>query len=73
MNIFDYHPLTFHIKGAEDEGEFNKFVEAYSKRNEEMVTIEKQIEAFEKSGQKHKLKRIKNIWIIKPGEITNRG
>jgi tubulin polyglutamylase TTLL1 len=55
-NIFEYIPMTFHIKNGEFDEEFIKFVEEFQK-----------IEA-------DKLKnRLQNLWIIKPGENSNRG
>jgi hypothetical protein len=51
QDVFDYLPLTFHIKkGALDE-ELRRFEEMYK--------------AYSETGQE--------IWIVKPGENTNRG
>ncbi|OMJ78863.1 hypothetical protein SteCoe_21216 [Stentor coeruleus] len=55
-NIFDCHPITYHITNGEDDPEFIKFIEAYNKQ--------------EKSKKK---KKSRNVWIIKPGENSNRG
>ena len=58
-NVFDYLPLTYHIKNGLADPEFQKFVQVYeAKENEESPE-----ENF----------KTKNIWIVKPGEDTNRG
>lgn len=69
-NPFKYIPLTFHIqKGTEDE-EFKKFLEYFNKRVEDI----KEQEKLRKDPLiKKKIKKLRNIWIIKPGEITNCG
>ena len=72
-NVFNYLPLTFHIqKGLQDE-EYSKFLDFYNKYNEEITEIEKQFLEEEDQEKKNAIKRKKNIWIIKPGELTNRG
>lgn len=56
--VFDYLPLTFHIKqGLEDQSYF-KFLKYYYSRAKEI---------------KANNSKCKNIWIIKPGENSNRG
>lgn len=55
-NVFDCHPITFHIVNGEEDPEFSKFFEAFNK--------------YEKAKKK---KKSKNLWIIKPGENSNRG
>jgi Tubulin-tyrosine ligase family len=55
-NVFDYHPITFHVTSGDKDPEFMNFVEAYNK--------------IDKSRKK---KKQKNLWIIKPGENSNRG
>lgn len=62
QNVFDNLPLTFHIKSP-DSAEIKQFLDAYQSRQALMQRIENDSEP----------KKIKNIWIIKPGEITNRG
>ena len=57
QDVFSILPVTFHIKEGEKDAEFNKFVEFYNKRGEEI------------NGDSTK----KNAWIIKPGENSNRG
>ena len=56
---FDYLPVTFHVKTGVNDPEFQRF-RAYflTQRAAEMDSV--------------KVKR-ENIWIIKPGEGTNRG
>ena len=61
-NPFNTIPLTFHIRGGCSDPEFAKFTEYY-------LGIEATIK--EKKGPKKD--RIRNIWIIKPGENSNRG
>jgi tubulin monoglycylase TTLL3/8 len=55
--VFNYLPLTFHIETGLDDKEYFKFLNYFYKKDKE----EKQN------------KKIHNIWIIKPGEFTNRG
>lgn len=50
-------PLTFHITKGIEDPEYHKFLQYYT--------------AFE--GQKKKNKAVKNMWIVKPGQNTNRG
>ena len=56
LDLFEFVPLTFHIKGGEADPEFIKFAEAFN-----LYEIEK------KKG------KTQNLWIIKPGENSNRG
>jgi tubulin--tyrosine ligase len=56
-NVFDTLPLTFNIKMGHDDPEFIKFTRYY-----------------EEEKAKCKINKFrKNIWIIKPGENSNRG
>lgn len=57
MNVFEALPVTFHIKKGEADAEFQKFAEYYEAEEEKR-----------KVDPAHH-----NIWIIKPGENTNRG
>lgn len=52
-NVFDYLPVTFHVKRYEDEAwkEFTKY--------------------YFEDGQQHEGER--RLWIVKPGENSNRG
>eukprot|EP01017_Pseudomicrothorax_dubius_P009264 TRINITY_DN13114_c0_g2_i1.p1 TRINITY_DN13114_c0_g2~~TRINITY_DN13114_c0_g2_i1.p1 ORF type:complete len:1000 (+),score=219.17 TRINITY_DN13114_c0_g2_i1:100-3099(+) len=76
-NVFDHLPQTFHIQDGVDDKEFQKFLESYKKKTAEIQEQEQLLAQFEKEGaekqQKSKIKRKRNIWIIKPGEHTNRG
>lgn len=73
-NPYDYLPLTFHIKSGTEDKEYAKFLEYYNSRDKEVQEIEKQISEADSNEKKAlQSKRIKNIWIIKPGENTNRG
>ena len=62
---FDYLPVTFHVKTGLDDPEFLRF-KAYQKE----LTEKQNAEEAEADGGKVKRD---NIWIIKPGEGTNRG
>lgn len=64
---FKYIPLTFHIKENLTDKEFERFVEEF-KRLEEYD--KEKAETMKKDKKKAKPT---NIWIIKPGENTNRG
>lgn len=52
-------PLTFHIRNGVEDAEFGRFTEHYNKLRED--------------GEGKRSRRSKNIWIIKPGEYSNRG
>ena len=60
QQVFDYLPLTFHIKDGLQDREFTKFEETYNNpdKNENIVK-------YPAMG--------KELWIVKPGENTNRG
>ncbi|CAG9327183.1 unnamed protein product [Blepharisma stoltei] len=51
-NVFNYLPLTFHIKFGEEDPEFIEFLNYF---------------------QELKSSKQQNLWILKPGENTNRG
>ena len=73
-NPFDYLPLTFHIKNGTEDKDYQKFLEYYNAREKEVQEIEKQFNEADANEKKAlQSKRMKNIWIIKPGENTNRG
>lgn len=57
VSVFDTLPLTFHLKRGMEDPEYARFQEYFE--SEQQKCREK----------KHR----KNIWIIKPGENTNRG
>ena len=56
QNVFDCHPVTFHVTEGEEDPEFANFVQE-----------------FQRCERMKKKKKTKNIWIVKPGENTNRG
>jgi hypothetical protein len=56
-NVFDALPLTFHVAKGLEDPQFAKFLQAHS-----------DFEDRQKKGED-----IKNIWIMKPGENSNRG
>ena len=73
-NPFDYLPLTFHIKNGTEDKEYGKFLECYNALEKEVQEWERQFIMAEGNEKKTlQSKQIKNIWIIKPGENTNRG
>ena len=61
-------PLTFHIREGAGDPEFAKFTEYYNKLQE---TSKEQSKVKDAEGKKQKPDR--NVWIIKPGEYSNRG
>ena len=62
-NVFETLPLTFHVKsGLEDK----KFIEFKSYFDKDQSAIDKAV------AEKQRV-TTKNIWIIKPGENSNRG
>ncbi len=73
-NVFEYLPLTFHVQNGKEDKEYKKFKEFYLSREQQIQEIDKQINEIVKSGgNANHIKRLRNIWIIKPGEVTNRG
>ena len=61
----DYHahlPVTFHIKEGLNDPAYHKFEQMFHDASQGKETI---LDCYPKQG--------KNIWIIKPGENTNRG
>ena len=65
---FKYLPLTFHIKENLEDPEFEKFVQEFERL--EKSDQERADALWEEKKRKAKPT---NIWIIKPGENTNRG
>ena len=58
QDVFDVMPLTFHIKsGSQDDHDFMNFQQYFNEINQQQKT---DINAS-------------NVWIIKPGEFSNRG
>lgn len=55
-NVFDYVPLTFHIKNGHNDLE--------------LINLESEFKSIEIEKSKT---RMQNLWIIKPGENSNRG
>ncbi len=69
-NAFNYLPLTFHIKEGVKDPQYKRFVH-YFKRRASHIKKQELMEDNEDS-RIHK-KKMRNIWIIKPGELSNRG
>eukprot|EP01022_Parablepharisma_sp_SALTPOND_P024489 TRINITY_DN542_c0_g1_i1.p1 TRINITY_DN542_c0_g1~~TRINITY_DN542_c0_g1_i1.p1 ORF type:complete len:1002 (+),score=71.85 TRINITY_DN542_c0_g1_i1:11821-14826(+) len=61
QNPFDTLPLTFHIQNGVADPEFDKFAEHFHLLETEV------------KNNKEKGKGTKNVWIVKPGEYSNRG
>ncbi|XP_031505734.1 uncharacterized protein LOC116268045 [Nymphaea colorata] len=55
--VFEAVPLTFHLTRGTEDPNYSEFLSAYQKLQE----------------QKKMDKELRNIWIMKPGESTNRG
>jgi len=58
QDVFKHLPLTFHIQNGIEDNEFSRFVDMFNARQQRI----------QEEGEK-----LYNIWIIKPGEDTNRG
>ena len=63
INPFEYIPVTFHVESLESK-EFKQFLEYYNSKTE--------LETEGKKQYKNKTKK-RNVWLVKPGENTNRG
>ena len=59
-DLFDYLPLTYHIKDGLSDTAFNKFEETFNNPQNHPDLIK-----YAAMG--------KDLWIVKPGENTNRG
>jgi hypothetical protein len=77
-SVFDYLPLTFHIKKGTDDREYKHFVKEFRRRAEEIKKLE-ELEEKKKNGDDEseeedtRVRTGRNIWIVKPGELSNRG
>ena len=63
--MFEYIPLTFHIKNGFKDDEYKRFTQYFEKR-ERIIKKEEEL-------QVNNGKKMRNIWIVKPGENTNQG
>jgi len=74
-----YLPLTFHIQEGINDREWEKLVEYYYKKTDDIKEDEEKLKNnapqsyFERKQVTQRYKPKKNIWIVKPGEMTNRG
>ncbi|EGR30082.1 tubulin-tyrosine ligase family protein, putative [Ichthyophthirius multifiliis] len=79
QNPFDNIPITFHIKEGLNDPEYHKFMEFHKQKEEECkekIRIRLECKYYQdksKQLQQKNMVKPKNIWIIKPGEVTNRG
>ena len=62
-DLFEHVPVTFHIKGGTYDPVFKQFVKFYGE-------IDKRIEKEKEEGVRPVSR---NMWIVKPGEFSNRG
>lgn len=67
-NLFKAIPLTFHIKKGTKDPQYKRLLAYYKKRQMHIKKQEKEME----NGEIVK-RPLRNIWIVKPGELTNRG
>ncbi len=76
-DVFTAVPVTFHIKEGLDDPEFKRFKDFYFKEEEEVKkqkALGKPLPSSSADDQQQLSAGVKkNIWIIKPGENTNRG
>lgn len=78
-NVFEHLPLTFHIKKGLDDREYKHFVKEFRRRQEEIRKLEEEEEknrGAEEEDEDEGETRVRvgrNIWIVKPGELSNRG
>lgn len=76
LNVFNYLPVTFHIKEGLGDPEFTKFLSYYDQMEQQVTQNKNLIRELKEDGQvtkAKKMRKVRNIWIIKPGENTNRG
>jgi hypothetical protein len=73
--VFNYLPLTFHIKNGIKDVQYKRFVHYYKKRAAfiKRQEMQNECESDEEGTRSGKPKKMRNIWIIKPGELSNRG
>ena len=67
-DVFKYLPLTFNVRNGENDPEYQRFLKHY-----EQIALDNMKEESKKKQNQDPSKKSKNIWIIKPGEGTNRG
>ena len=73
-DVFEIIPLTFHIKKGTVDPEFIKFTKEFKQLD--MLKSQQNRKNKEKGKTKNKeksAKKIRNLWIVKPGENSNRG
>lgn len=61
--MFDHLPLTFHIKDGLEDKKYFEFLRYYHKRTKEI----------NRNNQDKEKEKQYNVWIVKPGENSNRG
>ncbi len=61
-NLYNYIPLTFHIRKGAKDPEYMKFVDYYKKR-QRLIDQERRQEEEEGTAKQ----KMRNIWIVKPG------
>ncbi len=83
QNLWDILPLTFHIRKGKEDPEFSKFLHAFASPDSgtaETPGAEEEAEGEDDDGENQsensdteKEAPPGNVWIVKPGENTNRG
>lgn len=74
-NVFNYIPLTFHIKTGIKDPQYKRFIHYFKRRANHIKKMQTQNTEEDDDSRvikksKHKMR---NIWIVKPGELSNRG
>lgn len=73
-NVFDNLPLTFHIKKGLDDREYKHFLKEFRKKAEDIKIYEKHYQEQDDLEEESNTGNApRNIWIVKPGELSNRG
>jgi tubulin monoglycylase TTLL3/8 len=74
-DVFNAVPVTFHIKEGLEDPEFSRFKSYYFKEEEEVKKQKAVLKGPTTDNQNNQSEGSvrRNIWIVKPGENTNRG
>lgn len=67
-DLFKVVPLTFHIKKGVKDVQYKRFLAYFQKRHSYIKQQQREMER----GLEEK-RKMRNIWIVKPGENSNRG
>lgn len=74
-DVFSIIPLTFHIKKGKSDENYIKFHRLFQEYESEKNKVEANVNQDSEESDNEESTKIynKNVWIIKPGENTNRG